>query len=165
MIHYKWISPHKTQSSWFYREGLGVLGKNLKTVEFIIPRFFWWTRRGSNSRPLRCERSALPAELRARMYIFHIALRFSLFFIAKSRRKIHLNSREFPLKRVFCILLPSKSNTSKRWRGLSPCPRRPSIFLFFPIIALSSALRDIPLPFWLYDTRLCHVRIQYNYFH
>ena len=26
---------------------------------------FWWTRRGSNPRPLRCERSALPAELRA----------------------------------------------------------------------------------------------------
>src|SRR4029077_8430333 len=25
----------------------------------------WWTRRGSNSRPLHCERSALPAELRA----------------------------------------------------------------------------------------------------
>ena len=28
---------------------------------------FWWTRRGSNPRPLRCERSALPAELRARL--------------------------------------------------------------------------------------------------
>ena len=31
--------------------------------------FFWWTRRGSNSRPLRCERSALPAELRAHIFL------------------------------------------------------------------------------------------------
>ena len=28
----------------------------------------WWTARGSNSRPLHCERSALPAELAARRY-------------------------------------------------------------------------------------------------
>ena len=31
---------------------------------------FWWTRRGSNPRPLRCERSALPAELRAHIGLF-----------------------------------------------------------------------------------------------
>src|SRR5258708_6376294 len=29
----------------------------------------WWTRGGSNSRPLHCERSALPAELRAPLSI------------------------------------------------------------------------------------------------
>ena len=28
---------------------------------------FWWTEGGSNSRPLHCERSALPAELSARI--------------------------------------------------------------------------------------------------
>ena len=28
---------------------------------------FWWTRGGSNSRPLRCERNALPAALRAQI--------------------------------------------------------------------------------------------------
>ena len=28
----------------------------------------WWTRRGSNPRPLRCERSALPAEPRAHVF-------------------------------------------------------------------------------------------------
>ena len=33
---------------------------------------FWWTRRGSNPRPLRCERSALPAELRAHIGRFSI---------------------------------------------------------------------------------------------
>jgi hypothetical protein len=27
----------------------------------------WWTARGSNSRPLHCERSALPAELAAQL--------------------------------------------------------------------------------------------------
>lgn len=32
--------------------------------------FLWWTRGGSNSRPLRCERSALSAELRAHMKMF-----------------------------------------------------------------------------------------------
>lgn len=42
----------------------------LRTREYRtkFSRFFqgnWWTRRGSNSRPLHCERSALPAELRA----------------------------------------------------------------------------------------------------
>ena len=31
----------------------------------------WWTRRGSNPRPLRCERSALPAELRAQIGTFY----------------------------------------------------------------------------------------------
>ena len=30
----------------------------------------WWNRRGSNPRPPRCERGALPAELRSRVFIF-----------------------------------------------------------------------------------------------
>ena len=34
----------------------------------------WWTIRDSNSRPLRCERSALPAELIARKCLFRQAL-------------------------------------------------------------------------------------------
>ncbi len=31
----------------------------------------WWTQRDLNPRPLRCERSALPAELRAQIGTFH----------------------------------------------------------------------------------------------
>ena len=34
----------------------------------LISVLIWWTRRGSNPRPPRCERGALPAEPRARMY-------------------------------------------------------------------------------------------------
>ena len=33
----------------------------------------WWTRRGSNPRPPRCERGALPAEPRAHLYSFIFA--------------------------------------------------------------------------------------------
>lgn len=32
--------------------------------------FFWWTRRDSNPRSLRCERSAFPAKLRAHIMYF-----------------------------------------------------------------------------------------------
>ena len=35
---------------------------NRQKVRIIL---FWWTRRGSNPRPLGCEPNALPAELRA----------------------------------------------------------------------------------------------------
>ena len=39
----------------------------------IVPSKFaeykWWTARGSNSRPLQCERSALPAELAAHFQV------------------------------------------------------------------------------------------------
>ena len=42
------------------------ISKNQKQA--LWPAFgFWWTRRGSNPRPPRCERGALPTELRARI--------------------------------------------------------------------------------------------------
>lgn len=34
---------------------------------------FWWTRRDSNPRSLRCERSAFPAKLRAHILLVHIS--------------------------------------------------------------------------------------------
>ena len=55
----------------------------------------WWTRRGSNPRPLRCERSALPAELRAHIGNAIIIAQpcflckfFSQFFCDTSRASI-----------------------------------------------------------------------------
>ena len=44
--------PHPDGKAAFEKAGVRVMS-------------IWWTRRGSNPRPLRCERSALPAELRA----------------------------------------------------------------------------------------------------
>ena len=64
-------------------------------------RYFWWTRRESNPRPLQCECSTLPTELRARaLYIilhffsqnkskfkFFYSLRFTAHFAGIYRRK------------------------------------------------------------------------------
>ena len=44
----------------------------------------WWTRRGSNPRPPRCERGALPAELRAHMFYFW-NVRFCFSFTRNSQ--------------------------------------------------------------------------------
>ena len=38
------------------------------TCQNLETNSLWWTRRGSNPRPLRCERSALPTELRALLH-------------------------------------------------------------------------------------------------
>ena len=53
------LAPSRVRTPYF-------ISKNQKQA--LWPAFgFWWTRRGSNPRPPRCERGALPTELRARI--------------------------------------------------------------------------------------------------
>ena len=48
--------------NFFHKNNKSEPMTNRQKVRIIL---FWWTRRGSNPRPLGCEPNALPAELRA----------------------------------------------------------------------------------------------------
>ena len=53
----------------FHIEDISLVAHGTNIIEkdqVVRLGLFWWTRRGSNSRPYGCEPYALPAELRAR---------------------------------------------------------------------------------------------------
>ena len=75
-IRPRFVAPFSTLICWKPRShDLGSIFASTANTFLTIykVRFcaLWWTRRGSNPRPLRCERSALPAELRAQIGTFY----------------------------------------------------------------------------------------------
>ena len=53
--------------------------------------FYWWALRGSNSRPSRCKRDALPAELSAHLICNFVKLLYTLKFQKSSLFFINLS--------------------------------------------------------------------------
>ena len=90
-----------------------------KSPQFSLRWFLiWWTRRGSNPRPLRCERSALPAELRAQIGTFYTKkvaefgfLKYSIF-----RGKVQrIDWKTGPQTWVGCVSLWMRTLRSPSW--------------------------------------------------
>ena len=95
----------------------------------------WWTRRGSNPRPRRCERRALPTELLARKLscLFNILVQHgSRIYQAKqhpcaAEAKIHVVYHQAFWNQVTAALFQSCRDLRTRpsWHRIFPCGSHP----------------------------------------
>ena len=79
---------------WTYGEGQGLDVPNPKDFTQIISTSYkegWWRRGGSNPLPQRCQRCALPVELRPRIWTVQIVQAISHSYSFRLRNKMILN--------------------------------------------------------------------------
>ena len=85
---------------------------------------FWWTVRGSNPRPRRCERRALPAELTAQIGHFSIKkvmkngfLRYSILREKSEKSDEKLEGKNGP---VMCVHMDANRTLSRTRHSTGP---------------------------------------------
>ena len=104
--------------------GISVVKRENRRSENCSDFQFWWTVRGSNPRPRRCERRALPAELTAQISHFSIKkvakngfLRYS---ILREKSEIPEEKLEGKIGPMMCVHMDANRTLSRTRHSTGP---------------------------------------------